>query len=100
MNKDIIIKGLEWCIRADKQCVYDLVDCPFVKECRKEGRIALKRAALEYIKGNPKTPVMICLNTYGAVYKCPDCETPLVGTANYCFHCGQQINWNEEVRRE
>ena len=100
MNKEKIIKGLEWCIRADKQCVYALVDCPFVDECRKEGRVALKQAALEYIKGNSKPPIMTCLNTCGALYKCPECETPLVGKANYCFHCGQQIDWNEETWRK
>ena len=95
MNKEKIIKGLEWCIRADKQCVYNLVDCPFVDECRKEGRVCLKKAALEYIKGESKTPIMICLNSYGAVYKCPTCDTPLVGKANYCFNCGQEMKWTE-----
>ena len=99
MNKETLIKGLEWCIRAEKQCVFDLVDCPFVDECRKKGSISLKEALLEYLQNTAAKPVMVCLTQHGAVYKCPKCETPLVGKANYCFICGANIDWSQDENK-
>ena len=43
----------------------------------------------------PKRPIKTCENSVGAVYSCPECLTPLVGKANYCFSCGKKIKWEE-----
>ena len=45
-SREEIIEGLKWCIRADKQCTYALVDCPFVEECKIGNSTALKEEAL------------------------------------------------------
>lgn len=45
-----VINGLKWCIRADKQCVYALVDCPYVEECKTGGRTVLKQDALTLLE--------------------------------------------------
>ena len=35
---------------------------------------------------------------YTDTYKCPTCEGNFSGTgiADYCYHCGQKIDWSEE----
>lgn len=50
MDKEKIIQGLKWCIKADKQCVYALVDCPYVEQCKINGQKDLKQDALDYIE--------------------------------------------------
>ena len=45
-----VTKGLEWCIRADKQCVYALVDCPYTEQCKTIGQAVLKQEALDLIR--------------------------------------------------
>lgn len=34
---------------------------------------------------------------YTDPYRCPTCERAFAGTgiADYCYHCGQRINWEE-----
>ena len=35
---------------------------------------------------------------YTDTYRCPTCEGNFSGTgiADYCYHCGQKIDWSEE----
>ena len=34
---------------------------------------------------------------YVITYKCPDCGGKFTGTvSNYCYHCGQALDWSEE----
>jgi len=59
MERDKIIQGLKWCIKADKQCVYALVDCPYVEQCKTGGRTELKKDALAYIENHVLNEQMI-----------------------------------------
>lgn len=34
-------------------------------------------------------------NVNGVCYDCPDCGIKINGYANYCYYCGQKIDWSE-----
>jgi hypothetical protein len=55
------------------------------------------RLAIEALeKQMPKKPINDGSNIrYTPVYSCPKCENRITGTgiANYCYHCGQKLDW-------
>ena len=57
--------------------------------------ISKKELCEAITKQCPKRPIKTCENRVGSVYSCPECLTPLVGNANYCFSCGKKIKWEE-----
>lgn len=94
MNREKIIQGLKWCIRADKQCVYALVDCPYVEQCKTNGRTALKQEALDFIENTP--PNGEWLFDRPEHWKCSNCgyvegRIALSALRNYCPVCGAHL---------
>ena len=68
-------------------------------EYRKVGTPEECRAAVE--QQIPKRPTL-CKSyeqttRYTADYRCPKCNGMFTGTgiANYCYHCGQRLDWDE-----
>ena len=62
---------------------------------RELGTLEEVREAVEKQKAkNPKN-VGIEGYRYTDTYRCPTCGNNFSGTgiANYCYHCGQQLNW-------
>ena len=62
---------------------------------RQIGTLEEVREAVEKQKAkNPKN-VGIEGYRYTDTYRCPTCGNNFSGTgiANYCYHCGQQLNW-------
>ena len=49
-NYEDVVKGLQECIKNDRECRYDKTCCPYVEECRKHGRSALKADALALLR--------------------------------------------------
>lgn len=93
-DRETIIQGLRWCIRADKQCVYALVDCPYVEKCKTGGRAVLKQEALEYIENTPPSGEWI-FDRPGH-WKCSNCgyvEGRISQTEfrNHCPVCGAKL---------
>lgn len=39
---------------------------------------------------------------YVTTYECPNCGKHLVGNGllNYCYHCGQKLDWSDEMDGE
>ena len=59
----------------------------------------LAEKALE--KQIPKKPIKSDRQEirYSLTYDCPTCGKKFTGTgiANYCYHCGQALDWGDEV---
>ena len=57
----------------------------------------IKRIAKETLKllklQEPAAPKIIEHNTVGTIHVCKKCKKPLIGRANYCWNCGQKVNW-------
>ena len=70
-----------------------------VKQYRKIGTPEECRAAVE--QQIPKRPTLCKSDEqttrYTADYRCPKCNGMFTGTgiANYCYHCGQRLDWEE-----
>lgn len=51
-------------------------------------------------KQKPKKPTKVDDGgiRYTDTYRCPNCEKAFTGTgiADYCYHCGQRIDWEVE----
>lgn len=50
-------------------------------------------------KATPKKPIKHDKPDpkYGTIYSCPNCNLIFLGLhGEYCFHCGQRIDWSEE----
>ena len=68
-------------------------------EYRKIGTLEECRAAVE--QQIPKRPTLCKSDEqttrYTADYRCPKCNGMFTGTgiANYCYHCGQRLDWEE-----
>lgn len=68
-------------------------------EYRKIGTPEECRAAVE--QQIPKRPTLCKSDEqttrYTADYRCPKCNGMFTGTgiANYCYHCGQRLDWEE-----
>lgn len=68
-------------------------------EYRKIGTPEECRAAVE--QQIPKRPTLCKSDEqttrYTADYRCPKCNRMFTGTgiANYCYHCGQRLDWEE-----
>ncbi len=59
--------------------------------------LAIAQKALE--KQMPKKPILSDSQIrYICCYDCPNCGRSFSGTgiANYCYHCGQALNWSDE----
>ena len=69
-----------------------------LKEYRKIGTVDECRAAVE--KQKPKKPIKDRTQgiRYTSAYSCPNCGRGFTGTgiANYCYHCGQRLDWSDE----
>lgn len=48
----------------------------------------------------PKDYIMVndCFSNPKKVYLCPICKSELVKAGNYCFKCGQKIDWEERSK--
>ncbi len=59
--------------------------------------LAIAQKALE--KQMPKKPILSDSQMrYICCYDCPNCGRGFSGTgiANYCYHCGQVLDWSDE----
>ena len=60
--------------------------------------LALVQGALE--KQMPKKPIPTEKDNirFSLCYSCPECGRTFSGTgiADYCYHCGQALNWSDE----
>ena len=69
-----------------------------LKEYRKIGTVYECRTAVE--KQKSKMPIKDALQymRYTSSYVCPSCGRGFTGTgiANYCYHCGQRLDWSDE----
>ncbi|MBO5159610.1 MAG: hypothetical protein J6B94_08505 [Lachnospiraceae bacterium] len=79
---------------AIKELSYD--NTAYGGKCTKEVRETAINA-LE--KQNQKKPVYIGGDgiRYTDLYRCPNCGQGFTGTgiADYCYHCGQKLDWSE-----
>ena len=79
---------------AIKELSYD--NTAYGGKCTKEVRETAINA-LE--KQNQKKPVHIggAGIRYTDLYRCPNCGQGFTGTgiADYCYHCGQKLDWSE-----
>ena len=84
--------------------IYDMEDLAIealkeVQEYRKIGTVEECRAAVE--QQIPKRPTLCKSDEqttrYTADYRCPKCNGMFTGTgiANYCYHCGQRLDWEK-----
>lgn len=71
-------------------------DCKFTEDDYKANEMAIQ--ALE--KQIPKKPKKIEAEgfRYTDAYRCPLCGGNFSGTgiADYCYHCGQKLDWSDE----
>lgn len=69
-----------------------------LEQYRTIGIVEECRAAVE--KQKPKMPIKDALQymRYTSSYVCPSCGRGFTGTgiANYCYHCGQRLDWSDE----
>ena len=72
--------------------------------CKNSRTVIPTNEILEYIiavlkKQIPKKPVHIGGDgiRYTDLYRCPNCGQGFTGTgiADYCYHCGQKLDWSE-----
>ena len=69
-----------------------------LEQYRTIGIVEECRAAVE--KRKPKKPIKDREQgiRYTSAYTCPSCGRGFTGTgiANYCYHCGQRLDWSDE----
>lgn len=79
---------------AIKELSYD--NTAYGGKCTKEVRETAINALEKQI---PKKPVHIGGDgiRYTDLYRCPNCGQGFTGTgiADYCYHCGQKLDWSE-----
>lgn len=73
-----------------------------LKEIQQYRGIGTVEECLEAVeKQKPKKPKKVTNSgvRYTDEYVCPNCEQHFTGTgiAEYCYHCGQAIDWNEDL---
>lgn len=79
---------------AIKELSYD--NTAYGGKCTK----AVRETAIKALeKQIPKKPVHIGGDgiRYTDLYRCPNCGQGFTGTgiADYCYHCGQKLDWSE-----
>lgn len=77
----------------DPQHKEDYDSTETINEACEIGRKAIaKQIPMEPIKDNDQNV------RYAMCYICPNCEKGFTGTgiADYCYHCGQALDWNDE----
>ena len=95
MDREKVIKGLEYCI-ADEYCD----ECPYTDDCfaidDKTYGEQLMRDALELLKEQeavkPKSKVRHGANAQ-IQHFCGNCNTMLHGKPKYCSECGKGVLW-------
>lgn len=87
-----------------QEAIYELAEACLVR-CAGEPsedcldcEINMAMEALE--KQNPKKPVKADTQEFRHmfIYICPSCSKEFSGTgiANYCYHCGQRLDWSDQ----
>lgn len=97
MDREKVIKGLEWCMNEKHDC-YREKGCPYENEGEDIGcKYALHRDALALLKAQePVKPVFERqFMTSIEIYDCGKCGTSLgaKGIAKYCMNCGRAVKW-------
>ena len=69
-----------------------------VQKYREIGTPEECRAAVEKQKAKKPQKTESEGYRYTDTYRCPNCEVNFSGTgiANYCYHCGQKLDWSDE----
>ena len=69
-----------------------------IKQYRAIGTVEECRAAVEKQKAKKPQKTESEGYRYTDTYRCPNCGGNFSGTgiANYCYHCGQKLDWSDE----
>lgn len=54
-----------------------------------------RKAAVEALEKQVPKAYDIRCNADGVCYDCPDCGIKINRYTNYCYYCGQKIDWEE-----
>jgi len=97
MNRDDVIKGLEYCSLMNK---INCDKCPYDYNGRGNGKsectAELAADVLAMLKEQEAVePTLICegRNKYYNDYVCPRCDDVVFYEQNYCSECGAQFRW-------
>ena len=91
--------NIDCTVTIDKSLTHGVLNAlEKIRQYREIGTVEECREARE--KQIPKRPKKI-INSgvrYTDEYVCPNCEKHFTGTgiADYCYHCGQAIQWDEK----
>ena len=82
---------------VDEACDMAIQALEEVQEYHKIGTVDECKVAVE--KQKPKMPIKDALQymRYTSSYVCPSCGRGFTGAgiANYCYHCGQRMDWSD-----
>ena len=91
-----MIKGI---IKSEMQAHEDAVhNAELLDEYEEIGTIEECREAVEKQKAKKPKKTESEGYRYTDTYRCPNCGANFSGTgiANYCYHCGQKLDWSDE----
>ena len=69
-----------------------------LEKYRAIGTVEECRAAVEKQKAKKPKKIEFVGYRYTDTYRCPNCGGNFSGTgiADYCYHCGQKLDWSDE----
>ena len=85
----------EKCVEAHKLAINALEE---IQKYRTIGTPEECRAAVEKQKAKKPKKIEFVGYRYTDTYRCPNCGGNFSGTgiADYCYHCGQKLDWSDE----
>lgn len=88
------------CLKCAKEHEQLAVWLEELKQYKQLGNLEEVREAVEKRKAKKPENVGTEGYRYTDTYRCPTCGGNFSGTglADYCYHCGQKLNWSEEEK--
>lgn len=88
MDREKVIKGLEWCLFKT-----GCNGCPYRNDC--DDGEQMERDALALLKA--QEPLDVCAVNYDrsiTLFSCRACNTQLLFCQRFCHMCGRAVKWD------